>query len=66
MLEVASPGKGVYRFSEDQSTPGFVQAAQVFKFTAGKIRSMEAMTTNLPYGTPDPFFNDDWRRGKQK
>jgi hypothetical protein len=66
MLEVASPGKGVYRFTEAQSQPGFVQAAQVFKFTGGKIRRMEAMTTNLPYGTPDPFFNDDWRRGKQK
>jgi len=66
MLEVASPGKGVYRFSEAQSQPGFVQAAEVFKFTGGKIRRMEAMTTSLPYGTPDPFFNDDWRRGKQK
>lgn len=66
MLEVASPGKGVYRFPEAQSTPGFVQAAQVFKFTGGKIRRMEALTTSLPYGTPDPFFNDDWRRGKQK
>jgi hypothetical protein len=66
LLEVASPGKGVYRFPEAQSQPGFMQAAQVFKFTGGKIRRMEALTTNLPYGTPDPFFNDDWRRGKQK
>lgn len=66
MLEVASPGKGVYRFPEANSQPGFVQAAQVFKFTGGKIRRMEAMTTNLPYGTPDPFFNDSWRRGDQK
>ncbi len=66
MLEVASPGKGVYRFSEANSQPGFVEAAQAFKFVGGKIRRMEALTTNLPYGTPDPFFKDDWRREKQK
>jgi hypothetical protein len=66
MLEVSVPGKSVYRFAEAQSQPGFVQAAQVFKFTAGKIRRMEALTTSLLYGTPDPFFNDDWRREKQK
>jgi hypothetical protein len=65
MLEVASPGRGVYKFSEANSQPGFVHVAQMFKVTGGKIRRMEAMTQMLPYGTPDPFFKDDWRRGKQ-
>jgi hypothetical protein len=64
VLEVASPGRGAYKFPEASSQPGFVHVAQMFKFTGGKIRRMEAMTQVLPYGTPDPFFKDDWRRGK--
>lgn len=66
LLEVESPGRGAYKFSETNSQPGFVQAAQAFKILGGRIRRMEAFTTILPYGTPDPFFNDDWRRAKQK
>ncbi|MEO8097569.1 MAG: hypothetical protein ABI811_07685 [Acidobacteriota bacterium] len=66
LLQVESPGKGVYKFSEAASTPGFVDVAQVFKFVGGRIRRMEAMTTSVPYGTPNPFFGDDWRRTKQK
>ena len=66
ILEVESPGRGVYKFSEANSQPGFVEVAQAFKFVRGRIRRMEALTTPLPYGTPDPFFADDWRRAKQK
>ncbi|MEI9815301.1 MAG: hypothetical protein WDO18_22810 [Acidobacteriota bacterium] len=44
LIEVASPGHGVYRFPEASSQPGFVEAAQVFKFVGGKIRRMEALT----------------------
>lgn len=66
LLEVESPGKGVYKFSEASSQPSFVQAAQAFKIGAGKIRRMEALSTTLPYGTPDPFFSDSWRRTQQK
>jgi hypothetical protein len=66
ILEVESPGRGVYKFSEANSQPGFVEAAQAFKFVGGRIRRIEALTTPLPYGTPDPFFADDWRRAKQK
>jgi hypothetical protein len=65
MLEVASPGRGVYRFPDASSEPGFVQMAQMFKVQAGRIVRMEALTTALPYGTPDPYFKDDWRRAKQ-
>jgi hypothetical protein len=64
VLEVQSPGRGVYKFSEANSTPAFVEAAQVFKLVGGRIRRMEALTSPLPYGTPNPFFNDDWRRTK--
>ena len=66
ILEVESPGRGAYKFSEANSQPGFVEVAQAFKFVGGRIRRMEALTTPLPYGTPDPFFTDDWRRAKQK
>lgn len=66
LLEVESPGRGVYKFAEASSQPGFVEAAQAFKFNNGQIRRMEALTTPLPYGTPDPFFADSWRRGQQK
>lgn len=64
LLEVESPGRGVYKFSDANAQPGFVQAAQAFKILNGRIHRMEALTTMLPYGTPDPFFNDDWRRAK--
>ncbi len=64
LLEVQSPGKGVHKFSEAASTPAFVETAQAFKLAGGKIRRMESITTTVPYGTPNPFFNDDWRRTK--
>ena len=66
LLEVASPGRGAYKFSEANSQPGFVEVAQAFKFVNGQIRRMEALSTPLPYGTPDPFFSDSWRRSQPK
>lgn len=65
VLEVQSPGRGVYKFSEANSQPAFVEVAQVFKLISGRIRRMESLSTTVPYGTPNPFFNDDWRRTKQ-
>lgn len=65
-MQIEVPGRGAYKFPEAQSQPGFVQVAQAFQFTGGRIRRMEALSTPLPYGTPNPFFNDDWRRAKQK
>ena len=64
LLEVATPGHAAYRFPEASAQPAFVQAAQMFKVTGGRIARMEALTTTLPYGEPDPFFKDDWRRAK--
>jgi len=64
LLQVESPGRGVYKFPEAASQPGFVEVAQVFKIVGGSIRRMEALSTPVPYGTPNPFFNDDWRRAK--
>lgn len=64
VLQVESPGRGAYKFSEAQSQPAFVESATAIKFVGGKIRRMDSLTTTLPYGTPNPFFGDDWRRGK--
>jgi len=65
VTQVESPGRGLYKFSEANSQPGFVEVAQVFKVMGGRIRRMESLTTPVPYGTPNPFFNDDWRRAKK-
>jgi hypothetical protein len=65
ILEVQSPGRGVYKFTEAASQPAFIEVAQVFKLVAGRIRRMEALSSVVPYGTPNPFFSDDWRRAKQ-
>jgi hypothetical protein len=65
-LQIESPGRGVYKFPEAQTQPGFVAMAQAFQFTGGRIRRIEALSTPLPYGTPDPFFNGDWRRDSAK
>lgn len=56
---------GAHKFTAAESQPAFVELAQVFKFEAGKIRKMEGVSIALPYGTPDPYFHDDWRRGKK-
>jgi hypothetical protein len=64
VLQVSTPN-GVYKFSEASSQPAFVEAAQVFKVAGGRIRRIESITSVLPYGTPNPFFGDDWRRTKK-
>ncbi|MEO5922404.1 MAG: hypothetical protein ABIR70_01110 [Bryobacteraceae bacterium] len=65
VLQVESPGRPAYKFPEASSQPAFVEAAQVFKLTGGRIRRIESITSVLPYGTPNPFFGDDWRRAKK-
>jgi len=62
VTQVESPGRGLYKFSEADSQPGFVEVAQVFKLSGERIRRMESLTAPVPFGTPNPFFNDDWRR----
>jgi hypothetical protein len=64
LLQVSTP-TGVYKFPEANSQPAFVEAAQVFKLTGGRIRRIESITSTVPYGTPNPFFGDDWRRTKK-
>jgi hypothetical protein len=65
LLSVESPGRGTFTFADSEIRPGFTEVAQLFKIKDAKIRKVEALTVGLPYGTPNPFFNDDWRRTKK-
>ncbi|MGH9592720.1 MAG: hypothetical protein ACRD5L_06490 [Bryobacteraceae bacterium] len=62
LLSIESPGRGTYKFPDNVTQPSFTEVAELFRIKSGKIRKMEALTLNVPYGTPDPFFKDDWRR----
>jgi hypothetical protein len=62
LLSIESPGHGIYKFPDAATQPSFTEVAELFRIKGGKIRKMEALTLNLPYGTPDPYFKDDWRR----
>lgn len=65
ILSVESPGHGVHKFSAAQTAPSFAEVPAVFRIKSGKIRRMESLMVSEPYGTPNPFFNDDWRRPKR-
>jgi hypothetical protein len=65
LLSVESPGHGTHRFSAAQTAPGFADVPALFRIKSGKIRKMESLVVSVPYGTPNPFFNDDWRRAKR-
>jgi hypothetical protein len=62
VLSVESPGHGIYKFPDSATTPGFTESAQLFRIRAGKIGKIESLTLGIPYGMPNPFFKDDWRR----
>jgi len=62
VLSVESPGHGTYKFPDSATTPGFTESAQLFRIKAGKIGKIESLTLGIPYGMPNPFFKDDWRR----
>jgi hypothetical protein len=62
ILSVESPGHGTYKMPDSASTPGFTESAQLFRIKGGKIRKIESLTLGIPYGMPNPFFKDDWRR----
>jgi hypothetical protein len=65
ILSVQSPGHGTLKMTDANTQPGFLAVPELFRVKDGKIRRAENLVINLPYGTPDPFFNDDWRRTKK-
>ena len=64
ILSVQSPGRGTLKISDDNTQPKFVKVPEVFRIKDGKIFRAEGLVVNLPYGTPDAYFRDDWRRRK--
>jgi len=62
ILSVEAPGHGIWRMPETATSPSFVDVAELFRIKDGKIRKIEALMVRLPYGTPNPFFGEDWRR----
>ena len=65
LLFVESPGRGTVKFPDSATQPAFTEVAQLFRIKDGKIRKTESLTVGVPYGTANPFFNDDWRRPKK-
>jgi hypothetical protein len=62
---VDSPGHGKIELPAAVTSPYNIDVAELYKFSGGKIRQVEAIQTQLPYGTPSPYFKDDWRRPKK-
>lgn len=62
LLSVESPGHGIYRFAESATQPAFIESAQLFRMQGGKIGSIDSLTLVVPYGMPNPFFKEDWRK----
>jgi hypothetical protein len=63
---IDSPGHGKFQVDPSNLSPHFIDAAELFKFREGKIWKIEAIQTNVPYGTRSPFFKDDWRKPKHR
>jgi hypothetical protein len=63
---IDSPGHGKIDVIPQMTSPLNIDVAELYKFTSGKIRKVEALQVNLPYGTPSPFFKGDWRRPRKK
>jgi len=49
------PGHGTIGMPPPYLAPTTIDAAELFKIRSGKIRKIEAVQTNLPYGTGSPF-----------
>ncbi|MBV9399894.1 MAG: hypothetical protein JO062_18090 [Bryobacterales bacterium] len=61
-LSIQSPGHGTYKFSDDNTVPKFVKVPEAFRMKDGRVYRAAGLVVDLPYGTQDAFFKDDWRR----
>jgi hypothetical protein len=50
---------------ERGTVPSFVDVTAVLRVTNGRIARAEPLMVGLPYGTPSPFFDGDWRKGNR-
>ena len=49
--------------TERGTIPSFADVTEILRVTDGRIASGQQVTVSLPYGTPSPFFDGDWRKG---
>jgi hypothetical protein len=52
------PGHGAVPIPPSDLAPTTLDVAELYKIKNGKIRKIEAVQTNLPYGTPSPFVSE--------
>jgi len=58
--------KGKVPVPNDYQSPTFLDVAEVYKLSGGKIRRIDALQTKIPYGMNSAYFGDDWRRPAKK
>jgi hypothetical protein len=52
------PGHGTIAIPPSDLAPTTLDVAELYKIKNGKIRKVEAVQANVPYGTPSPFLSE--------
>jgi hypothetical protein len=55
---VEMPGHGTIAVPAPDLAPNTIDAGELFKIRNGKIRKVEAVQINVPFGTPSPFLSE--------
>jgi hypothetical protein len=58
VTSVDIPGHGAVPIPLPYQAPTTLDIAELYKIKNGKIRKVEALQTNVPYGTPSPFLTE--------
>jgi hypothetical protein len=58
VTSVDIPGHGSIGIPLPYQAPVTLDVAELYKIKNGKIRQVEALQTNVPYGTPSPFLTE--------
>jgi hypothetical protein len=58
VMSVDIPGHGSVAIPPPYQAPTTLDIAELYKIKNGKIRKVEALQTNVPYGTPSPFLSE--------
>jgi hypothetical protein len=58
VTSVEVPGHGSIDIPLPYQAPTTLDIAELYKIRNGKIRKVEALQTNVPYGTPSPFLTE--------
>jgi hypothetical protein len=58
VTSVDIPGHGAVPIPLPYQAPTTLDIAELYKIKSGKIRKVEALQTNVPYGTPSPFLTE--------